>query len=201
MSTPPAAKRARPLSPHLQVYRPQLTSMLSILHRASGVGLALGLPVLVAWLVALAGNKPMFTKCSPAGSRIRSARFYCSAGAGRFSIISAPASGICSGMRGFFSTSRMCTAPAGSPLRVSTLFTGYVWLHIVLYDWNAGGMIAGEFIGAVIVLAIAGGHLSCGSCPSSAASRKKHLHAHAARRKCAGLVRPRKARRIGGCSA
>jgi|GEM_PF-4362380 len=29
----------RPLSPHLQVYKPQMTSMLSILHRITGVGL------------------------------------------------------------------------------------------------------------------------------------------------------------------
>lgn len=46
--------KPRPMSPHLQVYRPQLTSMLSILHRATGVYLSLGSAVLVAWLVALA---------------------------------------------------------------------------------------------------------------------------------------------------
>jgi len=32
----------RPLSPHLQVYRPQITSILSITHRATGLGLAVG---------------------------------------------------------------------------------------------------------------------------------------------------------------
>jgi len=32
----------RPLSPHLQIYRPQLTSILSILHRATGIALAVG---------------------------------------------------------------------------------------------------------------------------------------------------------------
>ena len=32
----------RPLSPHLQVYKPQLTSVLSILHRLTGVALAIG---------------------------------------------------------------------------------------------------------------------------------------------------------------
>ena len=42
----------RPLSPHLQIYRPQLTSVLSIAHRASGVALGAGLPVLVWWLIA-----------------------------------------------------------------------------------------------------------------------------------------------------
>lgn len=44
----------RPLSPHLQVYRWQLTSVLSILHRATGVALSLGTILLVWWLVAAA---------------------------------------------------------------------------------------------------------------------------------------------------
>jgi succinate dehydrogenase / fumarate reductase, cytochrome b subunit len=42
----------RPMSPHLQVYRWQLTSVLSILHRASGVALSLGTILLVSWLGA-----------------------------------------------------------------------------------------------------------------------------------------------------
>ena len=46
----------RPLSPHLQVYRPQLTSMLSILHRITGVALAVGTLLLVDWLAAAAGG-------------------------------------------------------------------------------------------------------------------------------------------------
>ena len=32
----------RPLSPHLQIYRWQLTSVMSILHRASGIALSVG---------------------------------------------------------------------------------------------------------------------------------------------------------------
>ena len=46
----------RPLSPHLQVYRPQITSALSILHRVTGVLLVFGTLVLVYWLVAAAGG-------------------------------------------------------------------------------------------------------------------------------------------------
>lgn len=46
----------RPLSPHLQVYKPQLTSVLSIAHRATGVVLAVGLVGLVYWLMALAAG-------------------------------------------------------------------------------------------------------------------------------------------------
>jgi succinate dehydrogenase / fumarate reductase cytochrome b subunit len=44
----------RPLSPHLQVYRPQLTSVLSISHRATGIALAVGTLLLAWWLVAAA---------------------------------------------------------------------------------------------------------------------------------------------------
>ena len=46
----------RPLSPHLQVYRPQLTSVLSILHRITGVALGVGTLLLVYWLAAAAGG-------------------------------------------------------------------------------------------------------------------------------------------------
>ena len=45
-----------PLSPHLQVYRPQLTSILSITHRATGVFLSLGTVVLLYWLFAAASG-------------------------------------------------------------------------------------------------------------------------------------------------
>ena len=51
--TKPSPK-ARPLSPHLQVYSPQMTSVLSILHRLTGVTLALGLFILIWALFALA---------------------------------------------------------------------------------------------------------------------------------------------------
>ncbi|MCC7271936.1 MAG: succinate dehydrogenase, cytochrome b556 subunit [Alphaproteobacteria bacterium] len=54
MATDRAAGSSRPLSPHLQIYRPQLTSVLSILHRGTGVALAVGTLLLVWWLVAAA---------------------------------------------------------------------------------------------------------------------------------------------------
>lgn len=44
----------RPLSPHLQVYKPQLTSVLSITHRGTGVFLSFGALVLACWLLSLA---------------------------------------------------------------------------------------------------------------------------------------------------
>lgn len=46
----------RPLSPHLQVYRPQLTSVLSITHRATGVVLAVCLLVMPYWLLSIAAG-------------------------------------------------------------------------------------------------------------------------------------------------
>jgi len=50
----------RPLSPHLQVYRPQLTSALSICHRLTGVINALGTALVTWWLVALAAGPDAF---------------------------------------------------------------------------------------------------------------------------------------------
>ena len=43
----------RPLSPHLQIYRPMLTMMMSIAHRISGASLAVGFTLLTWWLVAI----------------------------------------------------------------------------------------------------------------------------------------------------
>ena len=54
------AKAARPLSPHLQIYRWYLTMALSIAHRASGVALAFGLLLLSWWLLALASGPEAF---------------------------------------------------------------------------------------------------------------------------------------------
>ena len=50
----------RPLSPHLQVYKPQITSVLSIMHRISGVALAGGTLLLVCWLLAGATGPAAF---------------------------------------------------------------------------------------------------------------------------------------------
>lgn len=54
----PVRQVNRPLSPFMlgQYYRFQLTSVLSFLHRLTGIGLSLGAVLLVWWLVALAGG-------------------------------------------------------------------------------------------------------------------------------------------------
>ncbi len=54
------ATGSRPLSPHLQVYRPQITSVLSILHRVTGVFLVVGTLLLSWWLVATAYGPDAF---------------------------------------------------------------------------------------------------------------------------------------------
>ena len=46
----------RPLSPHLQIYAPMLTMMMSILHRLTGVALYFGTALLVWWLLAAASG-------------------------------------------------------------------------------------------------------------------------------------------------
>lgn len=48
--------RPRPWSPNIQIYRPQLTSVLSIANRITGIALSLGTVGLVAWLTAAASG-------------------------------------------------------------------------------------------------------------------------------------------------
>ena len=52
--------RERPISPHLQVYKPQITSVLSIFHRITGVALTFGLILLVAWIFTLSLGEEYF---------------------------------------------------------------------------------------------------------------------------------------------
>jgi succinate dehydrogenase / fumarate reductase cytochrome b subunit len=50
----------RPLSPHLQVYRPVLTMMMSIVHRVTGAALYVGALLLIYYLVAAANGPASF---------------------------------------------------------------------------------------------------------------------------------------------
>ena len=52
--------RQRPLSPHLQIYKPQLTSILSILHRGTGIVLSMGSIILVVWIISLTLGKETY---------------------------------------------------------------------------------------------------------------------------------------------
>jgi succinate dehydrogenase / fumarate reductase, cytochrome b subunit len=55
-ASPGSGSRPRPLSPNIQIYRPQLTSVLSIANRITGVVLTLGAVGLVIWLSAAAAG-------------------------------------------------------------------------------------------------------------------------------------------------
>jgi succinate dehydrogenase / fumarate reductase, cytochrome b subunit len=57
-------KHQRPLSPHLQIYRPQITSVLSILHRMTGVFLSFGSVLLAVWLFGAAYDENLFLELS-----------------------------------------------------------------------------------------------------------------------------------------
>jgi len=53
---------SRPLSPHLQIYRWQITMALSILHRATGILLSLGSVFIVYWLLSLSSGEDAFAR-------------------------------------------------------------------------------------------------------------------------------------------
>lgn len=52
--------RQRPLSPHLQIYRPMLTMVMSIVHRITGGALYFGMAIFVWWLFAAASGPATF---------------------------------------------------------------------------------------------------------------------------------------------
>lgn len=65
------APAARPLSPHLQIYRPMLTTMMSIAHRITGAALYFGTGLVAWWLLAAASGPDSFaTFQAVAGSPI-----------------------------------------------------------------------------------------------------------------------------------
>lgn len=51
-----SVERNRPQSPNIQIYRPQLTSVLSIANRVSGVALSFAAVGLMVWLIAAAAG-------------------------------------------------------------------------------------------------------------------------------------------------
>ncbi|WP_374573717.1 succinate dehydrogenase, cytochrome b556 subunit [Phenylobacterium sp.] len=75
MTDAPARLRARPLSPHVQVWRWHITMATSILHRVSGMGLYAGALILAGWAISLAAGPDaygLFKAClgSPLGKLV-----------------------------------------------------------------------------------------------------------------------------------
>lgn len=91
----------RPLSPHLQIYKPQWTSVLSILHRLTGVALSLGLLMFTWFLYAVSAGPLAFELFTG----------FLSTGIGRFMLMGwsfALMYHLCMGLRHFvFDTGRM----------------------------------------------------------------------------------------------
>ena len=52
--------RARPLSPHLSIYRFMYTMALSIAHRIAGIALSVGLLLFAYWLMAAASGEQAY---------------------------------------------------------------------------------------------------------------------------------------------
>ncbi|WP_269931924.1 succinate dehydrogenase, cytochrome b556 subunit [Aminobacter sp. HY435] len=55
-----ATSRARPLSPHLSIYRPSVTMTTSIVHRITGGALYFGTLLVAWWLIAAATSQEYF---------------------------------------------------------------------------------------------------------------------------------------------
>ncbi len=58
----PVSAQDRPISPHLSIYRPQITSVLSISHRLTGLALYAGSLLLALWLAAAAYSPECFAQ-------------------------------------------------------------------------------------------------------------------------------------------
>jgi len=56
LEAPARAGASRPLSPHLQIYKPMLTMMMSIAHRVTGAALYFGMLLFAWWLIAAAAG-------------------------------------------------------------------------------------------------------------------------------------------------
>lgn len=59
-ANPSPTARPRPLSPHIQIYRPMINMVMSILHRITGAALYVGTLLLAWWLVAAATGPQYF---------------------------------------------------------------------------------------------------------------------------------------------
>ena len=55
-----SSKAARPLSPHLSIFRPLITMVMSIVHRITGAALYFGMILLAWWLLAAATGPKAF---------------------------------------------------------------------------------------------------------------------------------------------
>ena len=55
-------KKNLPTSPHLQIYKPQITSILSITHRLTGLGLNFALILLSLWIISFSFGEDLYSR-------------------------------------------------------------------------------------------------------------------------------------------
>lgn len=121
----------RPLSPHLQIYRWYLTMALSILHRATGIALSLGLLLLTWWLVALAAGPETF-------GTIRAVMDNWFGGLVLFGFTAALAYHLCNGIRHLFWDAGYGFDPAVAKqtgivvLAAAAILTVLVWIAVLI---------------------------------------------------------------------
>lgn len=61
---------SRPLSPHLQIYRLPFLAKLSVLHRATGIALSVGVLYLTVWVVCASASDVTYAKFQAFNSSI-----------------------------------------------------------------------------------------------------------------------------------
>jgi succinate dehydrogenase / fumarate reductase cytochrome b subunit len=123
----------RPLSPNLQIYRPQLTSVLSITHRLTGVILGIGAIFLVIWIMtAAAGPSPYVAFNGLLGSWVGLALLF----VWTFSLFFH----LCNGIRhliwdvGYGFELRTIYASGWVVLTTSTLLTAAAWVAAIAFE-------------------------------------------------------------------
>ena len=123
--------RSKPLSPHLQVYRPQLTSVLSITHRATGVFLSIGTLLLLYWLISAAGGP----------ERYRAAQEVLNCWASKLALLGwtwAFFYHLCNGLRhlawdaGFGFDLKTVYRTGYAVIAASLILTGLVWAYVLI---------------------------------------------------------------------
>ena len=122
----------RPLSPFMFPvwYRFQITSALSILHRLTGIGLAVGSILLAWWLISVAAGGELF-EATHALPRLADRNCCCCfSGRSPSSITSATASGISPGTPATVSRSAPPTRSGYAVLAMTALLTVLAWLYV-----------------------------------------------------------------------
>ena len=107
----------RPLSPHLTIYRWQVTMLASITHRATGMALSVGALVLAWWLVSISNGPEGYDSFMPVADHAARAWSCCSALSGRWPFTCSTASAIWPGIWAMASTRRRPTANRLAGLR------------------------------------------------------------------------------------